>query len=119
MSGRMQCSKQGPTLWMDRGSCRGRVSNPRWRNRRGPSGGSVAIASTLFAARRRWIAFALTSRTILRGGQMTQRTSRERSLSRQGGFETRPYKSPDLCMRRAAALSPSAQALFDHFAAPA
>jgi hypothetical protein len=50
---------------------------------------------------------------------MTQRTSRERSPSRQGGFETRPYKSPDLCMRRAAALSPSAQALFDHFAAPA
>ena len=37
----------------------------------------------------------------------------------QGGFETRPYKSPDLCVRRAAALSPSAQALFDHRAAPA
>jgi hypothetical protein len=35
----------------------------------------------------------------------------------RGGFETRPYKSPDLCVRRAAALSPSAQALFDHLAA--
>jgi hypothetical protein len=30
-----------------------------------------------------------------------------------------PYKSPGLCVRRAAALSPSAQALFDHLAAPA
>ena len=27
----------------------------------------------------------------------TQRTSRERCLPKQGGFETRPYKSPDLC----------------------
>jgi hypothetical protein len=69
--------------------------------------------------RRRWIAFALTSRTILRGGRMTQRTSRERFLPKQGGFETRPYKSPDLCVGRAAALSPSARALFDHLAAPA
>jgi hypothetical protein len=50
---------------------------------------------------------------------MTQRTPRERFLPKQGGFETRPYKPPDLCMRRAAALSPSAQALFDHLAAPA
>jgi hypothetical protein len=48
-----------------------------------------------------------------------ERTSRERFLPKQGGFETRPYKSPDLCVRRAAALSPSAQALFDHLAAPA
>jgi hypothetical protein len=67
----------------------------------------------------RWIAFALTSRTILRGGRMTQRTSRERFLPKQGWFETHPYKSPDLCVRCAAALSPSAQALFDHLAAPA
>jgi hypothetical protein len=81
--------------------------------------GGVAITSTLFATRRRWIAFAFTSRTILRGGRMTQRTSRERFLPKQGGFETRPYKSPDLCVRRAAALSPSAQALFNHLAAPA
>jgi hypothetical protein len=50
---------------------------------------------------------------------MTQRPSRERFLPKQGGFETRPYKSPDLCVRRAAAPSPSAQALFDHLAAPA
>jgi hypothetical protein len=50
---------------------------------------------------------------------MTQRTSRERFLPKQGAFETRRYKSPDLCVRRAAALSPSAQALFDHLAAPA
>jgi hypothetical protein len=27
---------------------------------------------------------------------MTRRTSRERFLPKQGGFETRPYKSPDL-----------------------
>ena len=27
---------------------------------------------------------------------MTQRTSGERFLPKQGGFETRPYKSPDL-----------------------
>jgi hypothetical protein len=46
--------------------------------------------------RNRKIAFALTSRTILRSGRMTQRTSRE-FLPTQGGFETRPYKSPDLC----------------------
>jgi hypothetical protein len=50
---------------------------------------------------------------------MTQRTSRERFLPKQGGFETRPYKSPDLCVRRAVALSPSAHALFDQLAAPA
>jgi putative transposase len=31
----------------------GRVSNPPWRNRRGPSGGSVAITSMLFATRKR------------------------------------------------------------------
>src|ERR1700731_4471807 len=43
------------------------------------------------------MAFGLTSRTILRGGRMTQRTSRERFLPKQGGFKTRPYKSPDLC----------------------
>jgi hypothetical protein len=48
---------------------------------------------------------------------MTGPAGRERR--RQGGFETRPYKSADLCVRRAAALSPSAQALFDHLAAPA
>ena len=36
-------------------------------------------------------------RTILRGGRTTQRTSRERFLLWQGGFETRPYKSHDLC----------------------
>jgi hypothetical protein len=30
-----------------------------------------------------------------------------------------PDKSPDLCARRAAALSLSARALFDHLAAPA
>jgi hypothetical protein len=40
-------------------------------------------------------------------------------LPQQGGFETRPCKSPDLWVRRAAALSPSAPALFDHLAAPA
>jgi hypothetical protein len=28
---------------------------------------------------------------------MTQRTSRDWLLRKQGGFETRPYKSPDLC----------------------
>src|SRR6202011_1091062 len=43
------------------------------------------------------VSIALTSRTILRGGRMTQRTSRERFLPKQGGFKTRPYKSPDLC----------------------
>jgi hypothetical protein len=90
-----------------------------WGCRRGPSGGSGATTSTLFATRKRWIAFAIILRTILRGGRMTQRTSRVRFLLRQGGFETRPYKSPDLRARRAAALSPSVQALFDRLAAPA
>jgi len=28
---------------------------------------------------------------------MTQKISRELTLLTQGGFETRPYKSPDLC----------------------
>src|ERR1700720_4671779 len=51
----------------------------------------------LVATRKRSIALALTSRTMLRGGRMTQRTSRERFLPKQGGFKTRPYKSPDLC----------------------
>ena len=54
-----------------------------------------------------------------RGGRMTQKTFREQFLPTQGGFETRPYKSPDLRVRRAAALSPSAQALSGHLAAPA
>ena len=73
----------------------GRVSNPPWRNktRTRPSGGSGAITSTLFATRKRWIAFAPTSPTILRGGRMTQRISRERFLRKRGGFETRPYRS--------------------------
>src|SRR5437764_1387625 len=53
--------------------------------------GSAAITSTSFATRKRSIAFALTSRIILRGGRTTQRTSRERYLPKQGGFETRPY----------------------------
>jgi hypothetical protein len=34
-------------------------------------------------------------------------------------FETRPTKSPDLCVCRAAALSPWTQALFDRLIAPA
>src|SRR6516165_1581091 len=38
---------------------------------------------------------ALRSRTIRRGGRMTQRTSREHLLRKQGGFESRPYESPD------------------------
>jgi len=52
--------------------------------------GSAAITSTSFATRKRWIAFALTSRIILRGGRMTQRISRERCVPKEGGFETRP-----------------------------
>jgi hypothetical protein len=47
--------------------------------------------------RKHWIAFAITSRIILRGGRMTRTISRERRLPKQGGFETRPYKSPNLC----------------------
>jgi hypothetical protein len=43
----------------------------------------------------RWIAFAFTPRIILRGG--TQRIPRERCVLKEGGFETRPYKPPDLC----------------------
>jgi hypothetical protein len=54
---------------------------------------------------------------ILRGGRKTQRTSRERFLPKQGGFETRPTNLP-ICAC-AVPLSPSAQALFDHLAAPA
>jgi hypothetical protein len=67
--------------------------------KRGACGGA-AIASASFATRQRWIAFALTSRIILRSGRMTLTTSRERRLPRDGGFETRPYKSPDLCAPR-------------------
>ena len=67
----------------------GRVSNPPWRNktRTRPSGGSGAITSTLDRIR------AYIARTILRGGRTTQRISRERFLRKQGGFETRPYRS--------------------------
>ena len=58
--------------------------------------GSVAITSASFATRKRWIAFALTSRIILRSGRMILTISRQGRLPREGGFETRPYKSPAL-----------------------
>ena len=74
---------------------RGFKTSPRAVSMNVPAGavscGNVAITSTSFAMRRRWIAFALTSRIILRGGRMTRRTSHERCLAKQGGFETRPY----------------------------
>ena len=59
--------------------------------------GSAATTSTSFATRKHWIAFAITSRIILRGGRMTRTTSHERRLPKQGGFETRPCTSRDLC----------------------
>ena len=52
------------------------------------------MTSTLFATRRRWIAFALTSRTILHDGRMTRRTSRERFLPKQGGLKPAPTNLP-------------------------
>jgi hypothetical protein len=43
----------------------------------------------------------------------------ERSYAKQQTGPNVVDGSSDLCVRRAAALSPSAQALFDHLAAPA
>src|SRR3984893_4669250 len=50
---------------------------------------------------------------------MTQRTSRERFLPKQGGFKTRPYKSPDLCAAsRKRGLSASARSEIGNAHAP-
>src|SRR6516165_9681990 len=74
---------------MDRGSCRG-----GFQTRPGATDADHEGAHPL------------TSQTIPRGGRMTRRTSRERFLPKQGGFETRPYKSPDLGAAMIASIAP-------------
>src|ERR1700722_4173967 len=87
----MQCGKQGPK-WLDRGSCRG-----GFQTRPGATDADHEVSQGSVAMHEGRVSIALTSRTILRGGRMTPRTSRKRFLPKQGGFKTRPYKSPDLC----------------------
>jgi hypothetical protein len=85
-------------------TCRHRCSGPISIIRSTENGSSGCVRIGVYVG----AGFKPAPAVILRGGRMIQRTSRERRLPKQGGFETRPYKSPDF-VRCLAKESPSGQ----------